>query len=425
MPGKSKEGGSPPPAATGAAVFRSPLSGDTPEPRLAFREFRPEDRNDLLSFVREPGQLKYMLFDLSTEAAVDEFLAFAQAQKDAVPRREWHWAVEEAGRPGVIGSVALMVEADSPSSAEVGYWFRQEFWGRGYAVEAGRFALTQGFEVLGLHRLWGKCHEDNRASSRVMEKLGMVREGRHREHVWLRDHHRTSLVYALLDRDYRSPPSGPVDFRGRPFRFVDQRRGAQQLAVLYPGMGYSLKAPLFFYLSAALEQSGWDVLGIDTRYNDDPEFQTASDGERDRWFEADSLALGRWVASLTPEYQRVAYLGKSLGTTMLLHQVQAGLVRPEAPLVWLTPGSTAAEQFDLLPRLPQHSLVVYGTADPHFLKAADRRPVDLPLVTVCEIPDAGHVFEVDGDVRRSITNIANVVEVVLAFLQETSKEKQK
>ena len=144
-----------------------------------------------------------MLFDLSTERAVDEFLTYAKAQRTASPRREWHWAVELAGHSGVIGGVSLMVEPEAPLSAELGYWFRQDCWGRGYATEACQYALEFGFLTLDLHRVWGKCHVDNTASARVMEKLGMVREGLIREHVWLRDHYRSSYQFSLLDREFR------------------------------------------------------------------------------------------------------------------------------------------------------------------------------------------------------------------------------
>lgn len=175
--------------------------------RLTAREFRQSDKSDLMAFVRDPSQLRYMLFDLATETEVDDFLGLTQDQAsrtlEGTPvRTEWHWALEEAGRPGVIGSVALMKDSATAASAELGYWFRREAWGKGYATEASRFALEFGFRTLELHRIWGKCHVDNVASARVMEKVGMVKEGLIREHVWLRDHWRSSYQFAVLDREF-------------------------------------------------------------------------------------------------------------------------------------------------------------------------------------------------------------------------------
>ena len=63
--------------------------------------------------------------------------------------------------------------------------------------------LELGFRRLGFHRVWGKCHADNAASAKVMEKLGMTYEGTLREHVWLRDHFRSSRIYGMLEGEYR------------------------------------------------------------------------------------------------------------------------------------------------------------------------------------------------------------------------------
>jgi ribosomal-protein-alanine N-acetyltransferase len=171
---------------------------------LLIREFEAGDREALLEFTRDPGQLKYMLFSLTTEKEVDDFLAFARTEAKKEKRNEWHLALEEKEKPGFMGSVALMIEKDSPSSAELGYWFKRSAWGKGYATEASRFMLELGFTSLRLHRIWGKCHVENPASARVMEKLGMRPEGRIREHVWLRDHYRSSLLFSILEDEYRA-----------------------------------------------------------------------------------------------------------------------------------------------------------------------------------------------------------------------------
>lgn len=170
--------------------------------RLVVREFTSEDRESLLAFSQDPSQLQYMMFSLRTEKEIDAFLHSAQSQAKEENRIDWHLAVAEIGRPGCIGGVALMVERESPCSAELGYYFKRSVWGNGYATLACRFLLELGFRRLNLHRIWGKCHVDNPASAHVMEKLGMRLEGRIREHVWLRDHYRSSLLFSILAQEY-------------------------------------------------------------------------------------------------------------------------------------------------------------------------------------------------------------------------------
>jgi len=208
--------------------------------------------------------------------------------------------------------------------------------------------------------------------------------------------------------------------RGQPLRVIESPGDDQKVAVFYPGMGYGPMAPLFFEASSALSSRGWTVVAVDYRYNENAEFLAASDGEKEAWFAADSLDVGRWAAEWFTGVRQTACVAKSLGTTMLLNQVKAGLVPAETALVWLTPpGNTAAEQFAILPTLSHRSLVAYGTADPNFLRAATARPKPAPRLSLVEVPGAGHSFEVTGDHRRSLNNIADVVDAVLTFLGET------
>ena len=175
--------------------------------RLRIREFRLGDREALLAFVRDPDQIRHMLLFLDTEAELDAFLSLVIDGADAEPRLQWHFAVENANNGRYLGSCCLMVERDSLSSAELGYWFAREAWGRGYATESSRAMLELGFRRLGFHRVWGKCDELNAQSARVMEKLGLRYEGTLREHVWLRDHFRSSRIYGMLAGEYGRPPA--------------------------------------------------------------------------------------------------------------------------------------------------------------------------------------------------------------------------
>jgi [ribosomal protein S5]-alanine N-acetyltransferase len=171
--------------------------------RLLIREFRTADREALLAVVRDPDQIKHMLFFLDTEDQLDDFLAMVLGSADSEPRLQWHFAVEDPENGRFLGSCCLMVEPDSSSSAELGYWFLREAWGKGYASESSAAMLDFAFRHLELHRVWGKCHVRNAQSARVMEKIGMTYEGTLREHVWLRDHYRSSRIYAMLEAEYR------------------------------------------------------------------------------------------------------------------------------------------------------------------------------------------------------------------------------
>ncbi|MBA7486705.1 hypothetical protein ES707_22266 [subsurface metagenome] len=92
------------------------------------------------------------------------------------------FAVTLAGEGSLIGGVRLRIDTDH-ARGELGFWVARRCWGRGYATEAVSAVIEYGFSVLGLHRVHAMHFSRNPASGRVMEKCGMLPEGRFREHV--------------------------------------------------------------------------------------------------------------------------------------------------------------------------------------------------------------------------------------------------
>lgn len=132
-------------------------------------------------------------------------------------QRQASWLVVE--RDGqVIGGVKIDIEdgwAQAEVSvqarntqAELGWTFHPDVFGQGYATEVVRELLTICFQELGLRRIHAGCFADNIASWKVMEKVGMRREGYyvaeslHRELGWL-----DGLTYAMLADEWRASRS--------------------------------------------------------------------------------------------------------------------------------------------------------------------------------------------------------------------------
>ena len=79
-----------------------------------------------------------------------------------------------------------------------------DYWNRGYATEATRAMLAFGFERLGLHRVRAATLSPNVGAWRVLEKLGMVREGELRETTLLDGGWANSLIYGMLEQEWRA-----------------------------------------------------------------------------------------------------------------------------------------------------------------------------------------------------------------------------
>jgi RimJ/RimL family protein N-acetyltransferase len=93
---------------------------------------------------------------------------------------------------------------------ELGYIFNPAFHHQGYATEAATALVRYGFQHFGIHRIVAHCNPENVASWRVLEKIGMRREGYLRKNVFFQ---RTkdgiplwqdSLEYAILKEDLDS-----------------------------------------------------------------------------------------------------------------------------------------------------------------------------------------------------------------------------
>ena len=55
---------------------------------------------------------------------------------------------------------------------------------------------------LNMHRIFATCDPINIASSRVLDKVGMIKEGRLRENLLIKDGWRDSLLYGILEQEW-------------------------------------------------------------------------------------------------------------------------------------------------------------------------------------------------------------------------------
>ncbi len=83
------------------------------------------------------------------------------------------WAIRERATTTLCGWGGLAIDPFDPGwGVEVSYFLAPAVWGRGYATELVNASLCYGFEALGLPVIGAFAHQENHASSRVLEKCG-------------------------------------------------------------------------------------------------------------------------------------------------------------------------------------------------------------------------------------------------------------
>ena len=144
--------------------------------RLLLRSFRDDDLQGLAALCADPVVMRH--FPETLDHAASERLA-GRIKAHFDRHRFGPWSVEIKDTRRYAGFVGLMVptfETHFTPCVEVGWRLARKYWGRGYATEAARAALTFGFDTVGCAEIVSMTVPDNRRSRAVMARLGMKRQ---------------------------------------------------------------------------------------------------------------------------------------------------------------------------------------------------------------------------------------------------------
>jgi [ribosomal protein S5]-alanine N-acetyltransferase len=168
--------------------------------RLLLRDFRSDDFTALCILEQLPATYYYER-GTPTIAETHDLLQQTIREANEQPRIYFRFVVML--HDDLIGRVKLIRLNAEINEWEIGWTFHEDHWGQGYATEAALALLKFGFEDLGVHRIVAFCNANNAASYRVMEKIGMHRDGHLREALKWRGEWSDEFVYSILDREWR------------------------------------------------------------------------------------------------------------------------------------------------------------------------------------------------------------------------------
>ena len=166
--------------------------------RLVLRKPRLEDAPDIFQgYATDPDVTRYLAW--KPNHVVEETRQFLERCLAGWNQEKFFtWAITFPREDRCFGMVEIRLDR---FMAEVGYVLAKSWWGKGIITEAVRPVVDWALFQPEIFRVWAVCDLENPASARVMEKLGMQKEGilrRWNLHPNRSDEPRDCLCYSIL-----------------------------------------------------------------------------------------------------------------------------------------------------------------------------------------------------------------------------------
>jgi RimJ/RimL family protein N-acetyltransferase/protein tyrosine phosphatase (PTP) superfamily phosphohydrolase (DUF442 family) len=166
--------------------------------RLLLREFEMSDKDACHAYGSDPEVVRFMTWGPNSPEQTRDYLQRV-TRSEGEERRTFELALVLREENVLIGGVGMRIRSAEHREGDIGYVLHRQYWNRGLVTEAARRMLDFGFDVLGLHRIFATADTENKASLRVMEKIGMRSEGVLRRHLFLRGEWRDTAICAALE----------------------------------------------------------------------------------------------------------------------------------------------------------------------------------------------------------------------------------
>ena len=165
--------------------------------RLRLRKLSMRDAGDVFAYASNPDVAEHVTWDYHRNLSDSmHYLRFiTQQYHDGVPS-PWGIIHKELGT--LIGTIGYHVWSLPNSFGEVGYALSQDFWNKGYTIEAFNEVIRFGFETMKLNRVEATCKLANSASEKVMQKCGLEYEGILRKRLFAKYEFHDLKLYSII-----------------------------------------------------------------------------------------------------------------------------------------------------------------------------------------------------------------------------------
>jgi len=163
--------------------------------RLLIREFEIQDWQAVYEYTSNPNVMKYIPEGVFNEEEAKKFVLENSGEQAK------YFPVILKSDNIVIGHIVFH-QYFGEHTYEIGWVLNPNYYNNGYASEAAKAVLNYGFKEKQLHRIIATCQPENIPSYRVMEKIGMRREGYFKKCIPNGDEWWDEYYYAVLKEEW-------------------------------------------------------------------------------------------------------------------------------------------------------------------------------------------------------------------------------
>ncbi|HEX5003203.1 MAG TPA: GNAT family N-acetyltransferase [Bacteroidia bacterium] len=170
--------------------------------RLVLRRIAMSDKAAIFKMRSNPSLMNFIARPVATtDQEAHDLIVRVDAGVDS--NISINWAITLQGNDTLIGMCGFVRATPEHHRAEVGYMLDSAFHNQGIMSESLEAVLKYGFDVMGLHLAEAVIDPRNKASGKVLEKLGFVQEAYFHENYFYRDEFLDSVHFALLQRNFQ------------------------------------------------------------------------------------------------------------------------------------------------------------------------------------------------------------------------------
>lgn len=166
--------------------------------RLVLRIFQKSDAVAVTKLCNNYNIYKNTLY-LPYPYTIEDALSWIEHHLDNFnANKSYEFAITDKESGKLYGAIALS-NNQMFNNGEIAYWIGKKFWGNGYATEAAQAILHFAFEEKQYHKVFARYFNSNPASGRVMQKLGLKKEGILIDHVRKENRFEDLVYYGIIN----------------------------------------------------------------------------------------------------------------------------------------------------------------------------------------------------------------------------------